>query len=86
MFSNSGSSGYGGCGYVTAISDNEILAFATRGNSTFHFSGRNVSSVETGAYINGIWKAEQTLNVSGGAISITSDMAKAGTLIRVIFD
>lgn len=85
-FTNNGAKDFGGCGYATAISDNEILIFATRGNSNFRFAGKNVTSVQAGAYIDGVWKVEQELNNSGNSISISSDMAKKGTLIRVTFN
>lgn len=85
-FANSGNNDFGGCGYATAVSDNEMLIFATRGNSSFHFAGKNVASVQSGSYVDGTWKTEQELPISGNAVSISSDMAKAGTLIRVTFN
>lgn len=84
-FTNSGADGFGGCGYATLISDNEMLIFATRGSSSFQFTGKNVASAEAGSYVDGVWTVENKVNVSGNTVSITSDMANAGTLIRVSF-
>ena len=84
-FANNGASNFGGCGYATAISDNEMLIFATRGNSSFQFAGKNIVSAEAGAYVDGTWKTDKQITASGNSVSISSEMAKEGTLIRVTF-
>lgn len=84
-FTNSGTTGFGGCGYVTKISDNEMLIFATRGTSSFKFTGKTISA-ESGSYNNGVWEKEADITVSDSKITISEDMANAGTLIRVTFN
>lgn len=84
-FTNSGTNGFGGCGYATMISNSEMLIFATRGNSSFQFAGKTVASAEAGSYVEGTWTTDKQITVSGNAVSISSEMAKEGTIIRVTF-
>lgn len=85
-FDNYGAIGFGGCGYATMTSNDTMLVFATRGNTTFEFSGKNVISIETGFFIDEIWNTEKQLIIFHNSVSITGDMANAGTLIRITFE
>lgn len=85
-FTNNEANGFGGCGYATMISNSEMLVFATRGNSSFKFAGKTVATAEAGSYVNGIWMVDEQIAVLDNAFHISSDMAKAGTLIRVTFN
>ena len=85
-FKNSGVTGFGGCGYATKLSDNEMLVFATRGESSFSFVGRTVGTAESGSFKNGVWTKDSNVAVSNGKITVSSAMANEGTLIRVVFN
>ena len=82
-FSNTGAEYYGGCGYVTAISDKEYLVFATRGNSTFTFNGKTIKSVEQGLYVDNQWKCEKELSVSNGRVAISNELANKGCIFKI---
>ena len=88
-FTNSDAVGFGGCGYATKVSDNEMLVFATRGESSFSFKNKTVASAESGSYVNGVWNKDSDIAVNNSKITISSTMAYnygEGTLIRVIFN
>lgn len=86
QFTNDGANDFGGCGYVTMISDKEMLVFATRGESKFHFSGKNLALVQVGFFADDVWFTRGTVPVLENTITVTHDMAMEGTLIRVTFN
>ena len=82
-FKNTGADDFGGCGYVTAVSDKEYIMFATRGESSFSFSGCGIRSVSCGSYDeNGNWESDRELPASS-IVSISRAEADSGTLYRI---
>ncbi len=83
-FRTRGAANYGGCGYVTEIEDGEYLVFATKGQSSFTFSGKTVVSAEAGGYDgDGNWKKSKDIPVSGNAVEISSDTVSEALVLLV---
>lgn len=83
-FKNSGETNYGGCGFITKVSDNQYLIFATKGNSVFSFSGAGISEASSGYYnAEGKWCKEKSVSISGNTISITNTMVTESAVVLV---
>lgn len=75
---------YGGSGLAICTETGDYLLLSQHGNSTFTFENTVISgNVSVGRFDGETWIEEATVMPNGGAVTVTEELAAAGSVIRV---